>query len=448
MALPKIFELELGESCEVLVEHGGTCTSRSVKLTSVTHLMQPDYWCQENVSREIFERALVEIEVDGVAATLLARPYQMPQIVNGLRLAVETTRSWAENASYARLEDVKGEVRFAAVAAGAAWGPAELCFPIGEYRWRAASYNNTWTQIVPYNQLYYHRGEDYGAIPDLLPVVAPFDGVVTKSPLPAGDGASNGLVIEGAAGLEVRFGHMNIEEMLPAAVVGKQVVAGMPLGRTGSTWSGRRSQTHDPHLHVGFRLNGMSINPFPFMMEAYFRSYPDSLIANAGGYAFALPGGSVRLDGSRSLARPGRRIVSYHWELHDGQTVEGCEAGVSYEAPGLYSEKLTVVADDGSSDCDFLQVRVFDRTRGREIATGWLYTYPGRGAQAGKPLLFWNRLRKVEELSFDAGDGAPLRPFTAELEHVYREPGSYTVTAHGRGPGSEPVTVRLRVVVE
>jgi hypothetical protein len=35
---------------------------------------------------------------------------------------------------------------------------------------------------VPYNKLYYHRGEDYGAIPDRLDVVAPFEGTVIATP--------------------------------------------------------------------------------------------------------------------------------------------------------------------------------------------------------------------------------------------------------------------------
>ena len=49
-----------------------------------------------------------------------------------------------------------------------------------------AVYNNTWSGLVPFNLLYYHRGEDYGAIPDLLEVVSSIDGKIVSTPVPEG----------------------------------------------------------------------------------------------------------------------------------------------------------------------------------------------------------------------------------------------------------------------
>jgi len=106
---------------------------------------------------------------------------------------------------------VRKQVRFSAVAEGESWGPDTFQFPIKEYHWRSASYNNTWSSLVPYNKLYYHRGEDYGAIPDKLDIQAPITGTVIQSPLPNGDGKSNALIIQNRQGFTVRIAHMNTE---------------------------------------------------------------------------------------------------------------------------------------------------------------------------------------------------------------------------------------------
>lgn len=446
-AWPWVFELDVGESQRVERRVGNRAVVRHVKLLGVTHDMQPDFWCRENDAHEIFESAAVSVAVDGVPCTLLARPYQAPTEVNGLRLLVETTQPWALKADYERMDDVARAVRFSAVAVGECWGPAPLRFPIRGYRWRTSTYNNTWLQIVPYNQLYYHRGEDYGAIPDRLEVIAPWDGTVTASPPPDGDGASNGLVVRHADGIEARFAHMNAAFIAAEAAAGRDVAAGALLGRTGCTWGGRKSQHHDPHLHVGFRRGSMTINPYPFLAEAYFRDYPDPLLPNAGGYAFTTPGRPVRLDATRSLARPGRRLAAFCWQLQNGRCVESPLAETVYEHPGLYSEMLRVTADDGRADVDFLQVRVFDSARGRDMARGWVHAHPGRDLEPGMPVCFWNRLQSVENAAIDYGDGTPPARLGESAEHAYGHPGLQVVTVTGHGPGGEPVTVRLRVIV-
>ncbi len=447
-AWPFIFELNIGQSCRVERHSEKSTITRTVELLGVKHRMQPDYWCKDNDTHEIFEVAEVSIAVDGVPSTLLARPYQSPIEVNGLRLLVETTQAWALNASYNAMKDVKHAVRFSVVAAGESWGPTNIHFPILSYRWRSSTYYNTWSQIVPYNTLYYHRGEDLGAIPDRLEVVAPWDGTVTKSPPPEGDGGSNGLFIRHADGTVVHFAHMNTEHLTAAAATGNQVTAGTVLGLTGSTWAGRKSQTRDPHLHVGFNRGDMQIDPFPFFTEAYFRDYPDTLIPIAGGYAFTVPGRPIRLDATRSVARPGKQLTNFSWQLQDGQRIESSVAETVYDKPGLYSEMLTVTADDGSVDVDFLQVRVYDPTRGSNIARGWVHMYPGRGLTRGMTALFWNRLTAVENVVIDFGDGSPAVAFGESAEHAYTRSGLHIVTVTGHGPKDEPVTVRLRVIVE
>src|SRR3546814_8256807 len=107
-------------------------------------------------------------------------------------------------------------------------------------------------------------------------------------------------------------------------------------------------------------------------MEAYFRTYADPVLSVAGGYRFVRIGDEVLLDGSRSLSKGKDSIESYSWKLHDGTVVEGVTANVTYRAPGLYTEELSVTTKSGYTDRDFIQVRVYNPNRdGRSIGFGW-----------------------------------------------------------------------------
>ena len=445
---PTVVELNVGDSYKVARLVDGKTITRWIKVISVSHRWEPDYWIEDNPDHKTLNASRVVIDVSDVETTLLHRPYQMPTTVNGLRVYVESTQRWAVHGRLAGMPEVARDVRLSIVAEGETWGPP-LVYPIADYRWRSSTYSNTWCSLVPYNLLYYHRGEDRGAIPDRLPVLAMLDGTIERSPLPDGDGRSNGLSITSPSGLGIAYAHMNIETVDPKLTVGAKVKAGQILGKTGMTWAGRRSQTHDPHLHVGFRFNDTYLSTYPFFVEAYLRSYPDPVLPIAGGYYFALPGDSVELDGARSIARPGRKVVSHTWRLHDGAVVENSVARVTYEEPGLYSEQLSVRTDAGDEDRDFAQVRVFDPDRGRKLARGWAYYTPVRGITPGTTVLFWNRLVGMAgPVTIDFGDGSPKQTIHREVEHAYAESGLYTVTLSGRGPDDEPATVRQRVIVE
>jgi murein DD-endopeptidase MepM/ murein hydrolase activator NlpD len=438
------FELNTGESFDVPTPDG----PRSVKLISVEHDWQSDYWTEDNPEHRTIRQARVVVEVAGQQAELLARPYQPPVEVGDLRLYVEVTRQWA-NTPFAPLRGVSGDVRLSAVPKGMAWGTPDMAFPIRDYRWRSATYYNTWLALVPYNALYYHRGDDFGAIPDRLDIVAPWDGEVVTSPVPDGDQGSNALKIRCDNGLTVGFYHMNIETIDSNLTPGVHVAAGQALAKTGCTWRGRRTQHQDPHVHFGLEAGRSQVSPFPYLVEAYFRAYPDAMLPNAGGLHFSVPGQAVELDGSRSVARPGKEIASWTWKLHDGTNVEGPRAEVTFDRPGLYSEELIVRTVDGHEDRDYAHVRVYDPARGRDMAVGWVYYTPTRGIRPGTEVLFWNRIGKAtRRVRIDFGDGSPVRAITESATHAYDKPGVYTVTFRTFGPAHEPVTKRLRVVVD
>lgn len=445
---PTVVELNVGESRTIRRHVKESLVEREVKLLGVQEHWEPDFFTGAGDSRTL-RLAEVTIDVDGVRATLKCRPYQMPINVNGLRIYVETTRRWAHEAEIERMTEVDADVRLSAVAEGEGWGPSDLVFPVRNYRWRSSSYFNTWSSLVPYNKLYYHRGEDFGAIPDCLPVVCALPGLVMRSPLPNGDGDSNGLIIETEAGIRVQYYHMNTESITTSAVVGARMTAGAILGKTGMTWDGRRSQTNDPHLHFGLSCHDTAISAYPTIVEAYFRMYPDSLIAIAGGYHFAEPAQTVLLDASRSQAGPGETIASYEWRLHDGRRVHEATAQMVYSAPGLYSEELIVRTANGAEARDYAQVRVYDRKRGPNMVTGWVYHDPTRSIKPGHPVTFWNRLSNTRsEVRVDFGDGSPVEVIHENTIHAFPSPGLFTVSFVTSGPEDEPAMARMCVVVE
>jgi murein DD-endopeptidase MepM/ murein hydrolase activator NlpD len=446
---PQVFELNVGQRHTVRLVYRGKILSRSIKLISIKSYFEP-YPLFKKGAPKIYSKAQVVLEVSGKRITLVHRPYQMPVEFNGLRLYVEAIKDWALSADIADLEDLKGQVRLSACAAGEPWGPRNMIFPIKGYRWKAGVYQNTWSSLVPYNLRYYHRGEDYGAIPDRLDVVSPFDGKVTGSPLPNGDGQSNAVYIQNKSGVVFRVAHMDSENIQDDCKIGNIVKSGEIIGKTGMTWSGRKSQINDSHCHVELQYNGTQLASYPYFMEAYLRTYPDKVIAVAGGYQFTDVGKDVLLDATRSIARKGETIKSYTWKLHNGEIKNSSKVVLRYLYPGLYTEQLTVKTVSGAEDRDFVQIRVFDFTVDkRDIAYGWAAYDPVRDIHPNTKVLFWNRLINTKgPVMIDFGDNSGVTTVNKEIYHVYKKKGRYVVTLSSGSNKGEPVTIKMEVVVE
>jgi hypothetical protein len=450
---PIRFELDPGESQKIPTPQG----IREMRLLEVREHTWADFYC-DNSSRQSFAWAEVAVEVDGVRAVLLQRPYEMPVVVNGLRLYVETTRNWALNCQLEGLNTVEKTVRFSALAQEEDWGPQDLIFPVAGFRWRSSPYNNTWSALVPYNLLYYHRGEDYGAIPDRLDVLAVRAGVVVQSPHSRPQ-SSNGITILCDDRMAVSYYHMNLESIRLDLLNGTRVAAGEIIAKTGETWDGRKCQDLDPHLHVEFEQVRPGVipgearenlfSPYSFLVAAYLRQYPDRVLAQAGGHSFSLPGEPLWLDGSRSLARPGEEISSYAWHLADGRIQSGQRVEVCYSKPGLYAEELRVTSASGAEDRDYALVRVYE-PGATPLGWGFCYHSPPRGIRPGTDVLFWNRLlaNVSGPVRIDFGDGDFEEAVGRETHHAYRRPGIYTSCLSARGPHAEPLTLKMRVVVE
>lgn len=446
---PLVFELNKGESILIDRTFKNKRTTRTLVLKEVRLFTEPNNWFPDSLGKCNYYKAEVDILVSGKLFTLMLRPYQMPVTVEGLRIYVEAVRKMDEIRNLDPVEKMKKEVRLSVCLENEPWGnPAELEFPVNDYRWRSASYNNTWSALVPFNALYYHHGEDFGAIPDKLDVCSWADGKVIRSPLPKGNIGSNSIEIENKNGLSFYYAHCNIESIDTAILAGRFVKKGQLIAKTGMTWNGQKSQHNDPHLHTDMNFNGYQISAFPYLIEAYFRKYDYKVLAVAGGYRFANAGDSIELDATRSIRRDKEKIVSYQWKLHNGKVIDKPVIKVKYESAGYYSEELLVKTKSGTVDKDFLQVRVNDSKSSKEIAHGWAYYSPVRNIKPEQNILFWNRLINTKaEVSIDFGDGTAIQPMKNEISHSYSKSGSYTVELSSKGANNEPVSVKLEVIV-
>lgn len=154
------------------------------------------------------------------------------------------------------------------------------------------------------------------------------------------------------------------------------------------------------------------------------------------------------LDGSRSVARAGEQIDTYEWVLSNGKKVKGDSVKLTYEHAGMYTEELIVRTNKGAEDRDYIQVRVYEKERGKNVAYGWVYHTPLRDIQAGQEVLFWNRLvNTIPPVMIDFGDGSPPVVIEKETKHAYNKAGIYTVTYNAKGPEDEPIIAKMKVVV-
>lgn len=392
-----------------------------------------------SVGKRVNYAVRVQLEVDGLAVEVVARPFQYPIEAAGLRLYLDGTKEWLGTDDVYPV-NIPKRLRLRFTAAGEPWGPTTVRFPIGEYRWCATTYYNTWLGVVPQGveTTYYHKGEDFGAVPDLLPVLAPEAGLITTN--------GTGVQTRSADGTFFWMAHMNAANIVVSA--GEQAVAGQLLGLTGNRGNGNA----DPHCHYDLSWEGDEPGTYPFAADAYLRDYPDAGIPVAGGYQFMWAGDTLALDGRRSIARPGRTITGYRWILHDGTVVDGPTAALTLAEPGFFSQELRVFFDDGSEERGFTQVRAFERgATGQLPITGFVYQYPVRGITPGAEVTIRHHAFVIGSYgrTIDFGDGSPVETVAGwqpVVSHRYAAPGLYTVTI--RPDGDFAQILKTSVLVE
>ena len=438
---PQMCELSVGETCYVELASG---EKKPVTLLEYREKTEPYFESANNDFVDAVVSAEVEVDVGGVERTLIAGPFRLPVTVNGVAVLVACTKGWIGGIG---ADNLTKDVRLEAKDAGLPfYEPERFVYPIRDYRWRVMNYQHTWLALaVNQARHYYHCGEDMGMIPDLEAVVSMTEGTVTRAPGPEGDGASNGFIVEDETGLSIRYAHMNTPNIRQELQAGSPVNNGEKLGLTGNTWRGR--PTRDPHLHVGIKTGDTYRNSFPIIVNAYLNSFPGSVLPVAGGWRHVWAGGTIELDGSLSVASPGRRITSYQWTFGDGSSAESAKVRRRYDRIGTYSEQLRVSDSEGVSDLDFVEVYVLDRENKKRPPYGIINYYPIRGIQPGAQVQFLIHYNNMKDVVIDFGDGTET-PCRGTLRHRYPAPGTYVVTLKGEDNGSGPGTFKARVIVE
>ncbi len=99
----------------------------------------------------------------------------------------------------------------------------------------------------------FHAGQDFGA-PLGAPIVAATDGTVAFAGWESGYG--NYTCIDRGHGFATCYGHQSLIQVQ----VGQHVTAGEQIGLVGST-----GNSTGPHLHFEVRLNGVPVDPLPYL---------------------------------------------------------------------------------------------------------------------------------------------------------------------------------------
>jgi len=414
---------------------------RTVKLIALEERTEPYFESATGSIAQAVVEARALLEIDGKRHWLSGGPFHLPVTLEGLPLLIACTRNWAGGISPDPLKaDVRLEIGDA---------PREALFPVKNYRWRVMNYQHTFLALaVNQARLYYHRGEDFGMIPDLEEALSVTDGEVTVVPGPKGDGRSNGFVVAGSDGLQYRYAHMNAPNIEPALKPGSAVSRGQKLGLTGNTWNG--GPVGDPHLHLDLTTSGDGRNyrhSFPMIAAAYVSAYPNELRPVAGGWRHVYAGQEIALDGSKSLPAADGRIVSHEWTFSDGRKASGARQVMKYTAPGTYTEMLTVRDDKGRQASDFVEIFVLSAEQRQPPPYAWINYYPIRGIRPGDEVKFLTRFAHMKEVTIDFGDGH-VQPYSLNTVHRYAKPGVFNVTVRGQNSGSGPGVFHVRVFID
>jgi murein DD-endopeptidase MepM/ murein hydrolase activator NlpD len=475
----QVFDVSVGESVQVRTAGGGS--------HRMTLLEVKEPRC---AARGVIRSPRITIDVDGERAEAPAAEYHMPQVVGGMRVACSVTRGIAE--AVGRLKNVYALDKDARIRCwdlqGPLFGPTPLIYPARQ-RWFASM-----TQMAnercfvnacelpatkPGAYIYHHYGLDIGGHDRAVPIVAARGGrVVLRAEQKAADYDEAGgelrydrVVVRDDAGWYYLYSHL--DTIAPTVKLDGRVEAGDPIGVLGK----EGSSGGWAHLHFGIVSPQPSgrygqVEGYPFLVEAYLREHPGSLLACARPHCTAVAGEPVTLDGGRSIC-DGARIASFQWRLHDGEVVGNVRAVKTYRKEGMYSEMLTVTDERGRTDVDFCVVQILpaDADPAKTPPAMHLTCYPTEGIVPGQPIAFKVRTffgggafeaNRAGEEQWDFGDGttavtcsgAPPRSGAstqtdfAERWHTYDKPGRYIVTVRRTGKNDLTATAQVKVEVE
>ena len=167
-------------------------------------------------------------------------------------------------------------------------------------------------------------------------------------------------------------------------------------------------------------------------------------VAEAGFDIVSAENQPIVFDAGNSYDSDGE-IVNYSWDFDDGTTADGKAIEHSYSKAGIYKALLTVTDNSGTSsntDTDEKIIIVNDRP----IAVS------GTNIYQTKPYVSFDASKSKDEdgqisyYEWDVGDATKTQ--AVSFDHVYRNPGTYTVelkvrdnTSVGNNVGTDKITV-------
>jgi len=432
---PKFFTLDIGQT---YTDTFGGAAPRSVKLLNVVDSYEMGYW--QGGLRKICYKSTITLAVDGVEGAVGCGPFYMPVVINGLRICGELTRAFTINSTF--IPEMSEAVLLSAKDASMPWyDPGRFAFPIKDYRWGCANFQNAWLGFhdMSAGKLYYHYGVDLGGMyPKHHKLV---------SMIPNAEIVSYGIGTSiRNCELEILYYHMVDSNLRKDLGVGSVLDKGEMFGYLGNSQCG-----NDAHAHFDMRYVSdpkRNINCFPILVQAYLEEY-DEPLSFPGHKRHCYAGDTIELEGSLSVAPPGRSITSYEWTFTDGTKATAANVRRSYGTRGAYSEELTVTDSAGKRSSNYVMVFVYDRESPTDAPyADSLSHFPVRGITPGTPVtVYFHGRNMTSNFTIDYGDGVVETASDHGTKmHSYPRPGEYVVTYKGDGPGGTGI-FRRKVIV-
>jgi len=420
----RIVCLDVGESYRFQPHDG---TTRTLRLVSAED--------KRDTVIGLVRQATVRVTVDGQPLELSCMPYTMPTEIGHLRLQADLTSGW--------FDELPGRAQFSI------WDARDpivdtnrFCFPIRQYRMFSHALQ-AYNEVVhagkadgdPQGGRFYHGyGFDLAGYEGRETVVACTDGRIVQL-WPNADDASS-VVIEGVGGVVWEAAHL--ESAASGLRLGQTVRQGQPVGILGK----RGASGNFAHLHMGVfpskahleaHTRTQRLNLYPWLVTAYLQQTPQRMFAIARPHHTIRTGESVQFDAGRSIALDSK-IVSYRWEFHDGEAVEGIRATKQFGQRGVYIATLRIKDDRGKESIDFCKIKVFSRTAPEATMPSIFMTHtPTQGGTAPCTVTIrcWTQSDADAPMQLDFGDGYYRSVYDsyAEVTHQFDTPGNHIVTA-------------------
>lgn len=432
---PEFFALDVGQT---YTSTFGGRTSRCVELIDVVESYEMGYW--QGGLRKIYYKSTITLAVDGVRGSVGCGPFHMPQVINGLRIGGELTRAFTINST--AIPEMSEAVLLSAKEASMPWyDPGRFAFPIKDYRWGCANFLNAWLGFhdMSAGKLYYHYGVDLGGM------YPKHHRLVSMIPNAKVISYGTGTSIRNSE-LEILYYHMVESHLRQDIGPGSILDRGEMFGYLGNSGCG-----NDAHVHIEMHYVSdprRKINCFAILVQAYLEEY-DEPLSFPGHKRHCFAGDTVELEGSLSVAPPGRTITSYEWTFTDGSTATAANVSRTYNTKGTYAEELTVTDSAGKRSSNYVMVFVYDRQKPTDAPyADSLSHFPVRDVVPETPVtIYFHGRNMTSNFSIDYGDGTVEAASDHDTKvHSYQRPGEYVITYKGDGPGGTGI-FRRKVIV-